>query len=88
MLKVSVTEEFKQQYLKLPKTIRAKMKKQEMIFKENPFHPSLHTEKLIPKDRQIWSIRVDRSYRVLFRFLTGDQVLFLMIGKHDWIYRK
>ncbi len=80
-------EEFDKDYALLPKSIQRKAEKQEGIFKDNPFHPSLHTEKLSPKSREVWSFRVDRRYRVLFRFLGKDKVLLVAIGPHDWIYK-
>jgi mRNA-degrading endonuclease RelE of RelBE toxin-antitoxin system len=84
---VVVTEEFRKRYLKLPAAIQKKAEKQEAIFRKNPFYPSLHTEKLEPKSKEIWSIRVDRSYRITLRFIDGNTVLFLTIGPHDWIYK-
>lgn len=83
---ILVTKEFKKRYKKLPNTIKEKAEKQEQLFRKNPFHPSLHTEKLKPKRDEIWSIRVDKKYRIIFRFIDGETVLFLTVGSHDWIY--
>lgn len=85
-MEIIITSQFESEYNLLPKKIREKVKKQENIFRENPFHPSLHTEKLFPKSREIWSFRVDRKYRIIFKFLVKDKVLFLNTGPHDWIY--
>jgi len=87
MWNIVVTDEFTRRYLELPSAIQKKAEKQERLFRHNPFYPSLHTEKLEPKGRQIWTIRVDASYRIAFRFLDKDTVAFLTIGTHDWIYR-
>ncbi len=35
----------------------------------------------------MWSFRIDRSYRVLFRFADRQKVIFLTVGPHDWIYK-
>ena len=86
-MEILLTEEFVRRYKQLSSSIQKKAEKQEKLFRQNPFHPSLHTEKLEPKGKQIWSFRVDRSYRVLFRFLERDKVIFLTIGPHDWVYR-
>jgi len=86
-MKIDYTVKFEKQYLALPKQIKVKVEKQENIFRNNPFHPSLHTEKLAPKSKQVWSFRVDKNYRIIFRFLEKDLVLLLNIGTHDWIYR-
>ena len=86
-LEIVLTDEFVRRYRKLTSAIKKKAEKQERLFRDNPFHPSLHTEKLEPKGKQIWSFRIDRSYRVLFRFIEADHVVFLTVGPHDWIYK-
>lgn len=87
MIEVIVTREFEKRYRKLPGFIQKKAEKQEQLFRQNPFHPSLNTEKLEPKNRKVWSFRVDRHYRIFFRFLDGQTVLLLTIGPHDWVYK-
>lgn len=87
MLEIFTTDEFEERYKKLPATIRKKAEKQETLFRENPFYPSLNTEKLEPKGKQIWSFRIDKKYRIFFRFLEESKVLFLTVGPHDWIYK-
>lgn len=87
MINITVTEEFKRRYKNLPIEIQKKAEKQEELFRANPFHPSLHTEKLEPKEKQIWSFRVDKKYRITFRFIDSNSVLFLTVGPHDWIYK-
>lgn len=87
MVEVFVTAEFEKRYKKLPKVVQGKAEKQERIFRQNPFHPSLHTEKLAPKAREVWSFRINRKYRIFFRFINGNRVRFLTCGPHDWIYK-
>lgn len=87
MIEVRVTREFEERFRELPERIQRRAEKQERLFRENPFHPSLHTEKLEPKEKQVWSFRVDRSFRIIFRFLNGKAALFLTVGPHDWVYR-
>ncbi len=86
-MEISLTDEFVRRYKLLPVSIKKKAEKQEKLFRQNPFHPSLHTEKLEPKGKQVWSFRIDRSYRVLFRFADSQKVIFLTVGPHDWIYK-
>jgi len=38
------------------------------LFLNNPYHPSLHTELLEPKEYRIYSFRIDRKFRALFIF--------------------
>ena len=86
-MRIIFSEEFKSRYEKLPLTIQKKAEKQEIIFRDNPFHPSLNTEKLEPKKKEMWSIRIDKKYRAMFRFIDGNTAYFLTIGPHDWIYK-
>ena len=61
-MQVFYVDEFVKQFKRLPKAIQKRALKQEIIFKANPFHPSLNIEKLLPKIKQLWSIRIDRKY--------------------------
>ena len=49
--------------------------------------PSLHTEKLVPRNKELWSFRIDKKYRIIFRFKNGSTAIFLLVGPHDWIYK-
>jgi mRNA-degrading endonuclease RelE of RelBE toxin-antitoxin system len=86
-MEIFVTEDFEKDYSSLSVRMQEKAKKQEKIFKDNPFYPSLHTEKLHPRSASVWSFRVDRSYRIIFRVLDKNKVIFIAIGPHDWVYR-
>jgi toxin HigB-1 len=87
MVEIIYTKEFEKKYGILPERIQLKAEKQEKLFRQNMFHPSLSVEKLNPKNREIWSFRIDREYRILFRFLDKNNILFLSVGHHNWIYR-
>lgn len=71
----------------LPKPARKKVQKQFRLFLKNLFHSSLHTEKLEPKHKNIWSFRIDKNLRVIFTFIETQTILMLDIGPHD-IYKK
>jgi len=87
MIEILLAEEFEKRYSKLPLAVKKKAEKQEKIFRQNPLHPSLHTEKLEPKSKQVWSFRIDKRYRIFFRLTDGSKVLFLTVGPHDWVYK-
>lgn len=87
MMEIVITKEFKRRYSDLPRVIQQRAEKQEKLFYNNPHHPSLHTEKLEPKNKEVWSFRIDKRYRIIFRFIGGNKVLFLTVGPHDWIYK-
>ena len=85
-MKVFYTKKFVSLYEKLPAIIKVKAERQEKIFKKSIFYPSLNTEKLMPKKNNLWSFRVDQSYRIVFYF-EGSDAIFLYIGHHKDIYR-
>lgn len=87
MIEIIVTNEFKKCYQELPAAIQKKAERKEKTFRKDPFHSSLHTEKLEPKGKQVWSFRIDKEYRILFRFIKPNKTLFLTCGHHSWIYR-
>ena len=87
MLEISVTETFERLYRKLPKHVYRKVDAKTKLFRQNPFHPSLHTKKLEPHHEEVWSFRVDRDHRIKFRFLNSQKVHFLFIGNRKDIYR-
>ena len=53
----------------------------------NPFHPSLRLHKLRGKLEGLWSISIDRKYRLIFKALENGVILFISIGLHA-IYEK
>lgn len=62
--------------------ILKKFHKQTALFHENPFHPSLDTELLEPRNLRIWSFRVDRKYRAIFIFRSSDTVEIIEVNNH------
>ncbi len=43
-------------------------------------------EKLPPKHHGVWSFRVDRAYRIVFKFIGDNQAELRSIGHHHSIY--
>jgi len=68
-------------YLK-KKNLEKKFEKQIRLFENNPFHPSLRTELLEPRNMRIWSFRIDRKYRAIFIFLETDTVEIIDVNDH------
>lgn len=46
--------------------LKRKLSKQILLLETNSKHPSLHTEKLEPKEFGLYSFRIDRKYRAIF----------------------
>ena len=86
-MNVLYTPEFKRRYQELPSTVQKKAERRERMFRQNPFHPSLGTEKLRPREKEYWGFRIDKEYRMLFRFRDDTTIYLVTCGHHKWIYR-
>jgi len=80
------TPRFKRSFRALPRTIQKRVAQREGLFGGNPFDPRLDTHQLKGRLKGLWSYSVDFRYRVLFRFIDGDAVIYYDIGDHS-IYR-
>ena len=58
-----------------------KFAKQKFLFEQSPLHPSLQTEKLEPKSVELYSFRVDKKYRAIFR-IRNSQAEIVIVTKH------
>ena len=85
-MRFQTTETFDKLFQRLGQKIQIKAAKKTDLFKKNPFHPSLRVEKLHPKKFNVWSFRIDKSYRIVFKFVEKDLVEFMFIGHHNDIY--
>lgn len=79
---VHYNEAFKRQFLSLPKTVQKKACKIEKLFKENPFYPSLRLHKLKGKLEGLWSLSLNRKYRIIFKPVEDGVILLVSIGTH------
>lgn len=62
--------------------IDKKWLKARRLFSENPRHPSLNTELLIPKEHLIYSFRIDKKYRALFYIHKDRSIEIFKITNH------
>lgn len=51
------------------------------MFRDDPYHPSLHFKQIDPLD-SIYSVRIGRSYRAIGRYENGV-ILWYWIGSHE-----
>lgn len=61
--------------------LASKFAKQKVIFESNILHPSLNVEKLEPKNVGLYSFRIDKKYRAIFRIRDGCAEI-IHISKH------
>lgn len=62
-----------------------KIHKQLSLFQENPRHPSLRTHQLKGKLKNVFSISVDKSFRLVY--VKNGKYLFFDLGFHNQIYK-
>lgn len=84
--RIEYSKKFLKSLRKLPERITNQAEEKEKIFKDSSFHPILKTHKLSGKEKEVWALWINHSYRVKFIFLGDEKVLFLDIGTHD-IYK-
>ncbi|MDP2642753.1 MAG: type II toxin-antitoxin system mRNA interferase toxin, RelE/StbE family [Candidatus Peregrinibacteria bacterium] len=80
--KIHYYDIFAKQFDSLPVEIKRKVVKQELLLKENPFHPSLRLHKLRGRLDGFWSISIDMKYRLIFSIIDKETVLFHSVGVH------
>ena len=80
-MKSATLPSFWTNYKALNITTRKRAKKSYLLWKENPFHSSLHF-KCINGQENIWSVRITKNYRAIGIF-EADTVTWFWIGSHD-----
>jgi len=69
------------------KELAQKVKKQLILFKQNPKHPSLRVHKLSGKLNNMWSLTINESIRMIYLLQDKDQAYFVDIGTHNEVYK-
>jgi len=77
------TPAFKRAFRSLPKEVKVEALNKEKIFREDAFDPKLKTHKLKGKFEDYYSFSINYSYRIVFRFITKDKILFVDCGDHS-----
>lgn len=75
------TPRFWKCYRELPQEIKRLARKNYRIWKNDPYHPSLHFQKMNDSDH-IYSVRIGLNWRAL-GLLKGDTVYWAWIGSHE-----
>ncbi len=74
------SESFRRDFALLPDRIKQLTRDAYGVFKVNPNHPSLKFKKLPPHE-DIWSVRINNSYRAVGRW-KDDTMVWFFIGSH------
>ena len=62
--------------------LEKKYKKAKSLFEKDPFYPSLNTEILEPKEKLIYSFRLDKKYRAIFIYVDTNLIEIIAITNH------
>ena len=81
------TPQFEKDFSYLTALMRKKAEKKIKFFEEDCFFPILHTHKLKGALTKFWSFNIDDDYRIIFRFLPNQEVIYYRIGPHK-IYQE
>jgi hypothetical protein len=75
------TQQFRKRYTALPANIQRKADEAYRLFRQDPSHPSLRFKMIEAGNPELWSVRIDRSYRAL-GLKRGDRIAWVWIGAH------
>ena len=80
-MKSQTLDSFWDAYRSLSEKDRRSARKTYRLWRDNPFHPSLRF-KCINSQEDVWSVRINRSYRAI-GILDKDTLTWFWIGNHN-----
>ena len=84
-MKLSVTENFRIEYQRLPQVIQDQVDEKLEIFLKNERYPSLRVKKM-EGTNGIWELRVNQNYRITFS-RGADIYVLRRVGTHNVLRR-
>ena len=85
---VSATIEYLEDLGELSPRISSKAIKNSIQMVKNPFHRTFHPEKIQDAEPGMYSSRVDRNYRIIWKHIKPNHIVLCFIDKHDPAYRR
>lgn len=83
MIEISYSPQFAKMYKRLPMQVKKAAERRELIFRENPHDPRLKTHKLSGRLKNYWAFSIDYHYRIIFSFISENEIHFHAIGTHQ-----
>ncbi|MBI4253101.1 type II toxin-antitoxin system YoeB family toxin [Candidatus Uhrbacteria bacterium] len=71
----------------LPKPQQKKLARLLEVLEANPYHSLLHTKPLTGELAGLYSFRITRDWRVIFRFDSPIEIILIDVGNRKNIYR-
>lgn len=81
-IKIIHTARFLKSARKLQKSVLARAKTRDILFRKNPFDPQLRAHKLYGSLDGFYAYSVDHRYRIIFAFQDDETVIYHEIGTH------
>ena len=85
-----MTVRFNKRFIKQYKKLRAlqrKVDKRLVLFKDNPFHPTLNNHALSGKYQGRHSINITGDYRAIYTLVANDTAMFVELNTHSNLYK-
>lgn len=87
MIRVYYGKQFLKSVRNLDEKTQDKLARLMVLLKEAPFHPQLHTKKLSGELAGIYSFRITRDWRALFKFISPEALQLIDVGQRKDIYK-
>jgi hypothetical protein len=80
LIESRTTRRFREAYANLPEEVRRQARQAYLLFRKDPYHPSLRFKK-VDEETNTFSVRVGLGYRAL-GVMEGSTILWFWIGSH------
>jgi len=86
--KNSITKEFWDDFMALPADVTQRAKHAIDRMLNDPWAAELHPEKVKSAEAGVHSCRVDDKYRIIWKYIKPNNILFLLVDIHDRAYTR
>lgn len=86
-MEVTYDKNFLKEVKKIPRQQQILLAKKIQLLSDDPFDGRLHTKPLSSPLEGIFSFRITRDYRVLFRFISTESIFLFSVKHRKDIYR-
>jgi superfamily I DNA/RNA helicase/mRNA-degrading endonuclease RelE of RelBE toxin-antitoxin system len=83
-----MTKEFWKDFNDLPSDVTQRTKHSIDRMLQDPWAPELHPEKVKAAESGVHSCRVDDNYRIIWKDVKPNNIVFLLVDKHNEAYRR
>lgn len=85
-MRIITSPTFAKQFKKLPVKVRQQFKARLRLWLEDSAHPALRVHSLKGNLQGYWSMNITGDYRVLYYFISDEEVVLALVGTHSQLY--